>query len=96
MDLTGAATFDGAVGDGRFAGWTNRALKAHAAHLVAAIEYASSEVETELLVEIALLRDEMIDRLEEGGSEGGGVREPRRPCSSGGASGAAFESDPRD
>lgn len=65
---------------------------------MAAIEHASSEVETELLVEIALLRDEMIDCLEEGGSEGGsgGVREPRRPCPSGGASGAAFESDPRD
>jgi hypothetical protein len=57
-------------------------LKREAWHLVAELERATPERQELILAEIVVVRQEMINRLEdrdEGGDGNGGVREPRRP-----------------
>lgn len=69
-------------------------LKGEARRLVDELEHASPGHEPAVLCEIAVVREEMIDRLRRRGDDGddhGGVREPRVPRpSSGGAQATVF------
>jgi hypothetical protein len=79
----------GVVFDSFFATLSDAELKGEANRLVDELEQASPGDEPAVLSEIAVVRDEMIDRLRRRGDdddESGGVREPRLPTpGSGGA-----------
>jgi hypothetical protein len=88
----------GVVSEPYYATLSDAGLKAEANRLVVALEQASQGHEAAVLCEIAVVREEMIDRLRRRGDEGddhGGVREPRVPRpGSGGARATAFPERP--
>ncbi len=72
----------GVVSEPYYATLSDAELKGVASRLVAELEQSSPGHEPAVLCEIAIVREEMIDRLRRRGDDGdgqGSVREPRRP-----------------
>jgi hypothetical protein len=83
--------------DPYYSALTDADLKLEAGRLVDELGRATSERQELIVAEIVVVRQEMIDRLEdrgEGGDGQGGVREPRRPRPDAGGARAILFPDP--
>lgn len=72
---------------------TNTELRRWVDALVEAFETGSPDAREIVLDEAERLRDELVRRLSGGGDPTGGVREPRRPLTDGGAAEATVDPD---